>query len=65
MAEDSAMGQDHSQSKVNGHGLSLDSILNGDHDIDENATVHDENTVEELPAEGVAVKGFCVECEGK
>lgn len=58
------MGQDHSHSKANGHGLSLDAILNGDHDSIENTAAHDEALVEEDSAEGVAAKGFCVECEG-
>ena len=59
------MGQEHSHSKANGHGLSLDSILNGDHDTVENTATHDEAPVNDDSAEGVAAKGFCVECEGE
>ncbi|KZT71502.1 hypothetical protein DAEQUDRAFT_665907 [Daedalea quercina L-15889] len=57
------MGQDQSQSKANGHGLSLDSILDGEHDTLEHSMSKDEVVSEEDSAEGAVAQGFCVECE--
>lgn len=64
MAEDATMGQDHSHSKANSHGLSLDSILNGDLDAVENTASHDEASADES-LDDTTAQGFCVECEGE
>ncbi|KAH9938026.1 uncharacterized protein B0H18DRAFT_1080830 [Fomitopsis serialis] len=61
MAEDETMGQDQSHSKTNGHGLSLDGILNGEHDNLEHSVSKDEAPTEEGLTESVVAQGFCID----